>query len=128
MSKKEIQLLFQRAKNFLETAKYRLKKGDWDLTCFLSEQAAQLYVKASILEKGGELPRTHSIRKLIGVFSRLIGEKIQLKRESLLLLENAYLMSRYFETIYEEKEAKLAVKIAEEVISQIERFRNTLGD
>ncbi|MGQ4876060.1 MAG: hypothetical protein ACP6IY_18495 [Promethearchaeia archaeon] len=37
-------------------------------------------------------------------------------------------MSRYFETIYEEKEAKLAVKIAEEVISQIERFRNTLGD
>jgi len=30
----------------------------------MAEQSVQLLSKATILEKGGELPKTHSIRKL----------------------------------------------------------------
>ncbi|MHA1253664.1 MAG: HEPN domain-containing protein [Candidatus Helarchaeota archaeon] len=54
MSIEDVNLLFQRAKNFLDSAKERYEKRDWDLTCFFSEQALQLYLKATILELRGD--------------------------------------------------------------------------
>jgi HEPN domain-containing protein len=37
----------------------------------MAEQATQLYIKAIILETGGEHPRTHSIRELIAMIGFL---------------------------------------------------------
>jgi len=95
MHKEEVELFLKRARNFLEGAKERFEKNDWDLTCFMAEQSVQLFLKATILEKGGEFPRTHSLRQLFSILSNLI-EKSELKydRKSLLFLESAYLNSR----------------------------------
>ncbi|MFO8018538.1 MAG: HEPN domain-containing protein [Promethearchaeia archaeon] len=57
MSKEKVELFFERAENFLKGACERFEDEDWDLTCFLAEQSAQLYLKALILEQTGDFPR-----------------------------------------------------------------------
>ena len=92
MHKDEVELFLKRAKNFLDGAKERFHKEDWDLTCFMAEQSVQLITKAIILEKGGELPKTHSIRKLFTLLYQLTENKaLKYDRKALLFLESAYL-------------------------------------
>ena len=125
MHKEEIELLIKRARNFLDGAKERFKKEDWDLTCFMAEQSVQLFMKATILEKGGEVPKTHSIRKLFGLLYQLTKEKVfKYDRKALIFLESAYLNSRYFNFVYEKDDASEALKIAEEVKNLVKNVRN----
>ena len=125
MHKEEIELFLKRARNFLDGAKERFQKEDWDLTCFMAEQSVQLFIKAIILEKGGEVPKTHSIRKLFGLLYQLTEDEVfKYDRKALLFLESAYLNSRYFSFVYEEEDAKEALKIAVEVKNLVENVRN----
>jgi HEPN domain-containing protein len=124
MHKDEVELFLKRAENFLDGAKERFQKEDWDLTCFMAEQSVQLITKATILEKGGELPKTHSIRKLFAILYQLTEHKaFKYDRKALLFLESAYLSSRYFSFTYEKEDAEEAIKIAEEIKSIIENVR-----
>ena len=124
MHKDEVELFVKRAKNFLDGAKERYQKGDWDLTCFMAEQSVQLITKAVILEKGGELPKTHSIRKLFALLYELTEhDEFKYDRKALLFLESAYLNSRYFNFTYEKEDAKEAIKIAEEIKKIVENVR-----
>ena len=121
MHKEEVKLFLKRAENFLDGAKQRYQKGDWDLTCFLAEQSVQLFVKATILEISGEFPKTHSIRKLFGIVHQLTDNKtFNYDRKALLFLESAYLNSRYFSFSYEQEDAKDAIEIAENVKKMVE--------
>jgi HEPN domain-containing protein len=125
MHKEEVELFLKRAKNFLDGAKERFQKEDWDLTCFMAEQSVQLLIKAIILEKGGETPKTHSIRNLFGLLYQLTKDKaFKYDRKALIFLESAYLNSRYFNFVYEKEDAKEALKIAEEVRRIVEIIRN----
>ncbi len=125
MHKEEIELFLKRARNFLDGAKERFQKEDWDLTCFMAEQSVQLFIKAIILEKSGEVPKTHSIRKLFGLTYQLTKDKIfKYDRKALLFLESAYLNSRYFSFVYEKEDAEEALKIALEVKDLVENVRN----
>lgn len=124
MHKDEVELFLKRAKNFLDGAKERFHKEDWDLTCFMAEQSVQLITKAIILEKGGELPKTHSIRKLFTLLYQLTENKaLKYDRKALLFLESAYLNSRYFSFTYEKEDAEEAIKIAEDIIKIVENVR-----
>jgi len=124
MHKDEVELFLKRAKNFLDGAKERFQKEDWDLTCFMAEQSVQLITKATILEKGGELPKTHSIRKLFAILHQLTEHKaFKYDRKALLFLESAYLSSRYFSFTYEKEDAEEAIKIAEEIKRIVENVR-----
>ncbi|MGQ4875024.1 MAG: HEPN domain-containing protein [Promethearchaeia archaeon] len=127
MSIEDVNLLFQRAKNFLDSAKERFEKRDWDLTCFFSEQALQLYLKATILELQGDIPKTHSLRKLIALINQITGVKINIDRNSLIFLESSYLNARYINFIYEREDAENALNITEEVINKIENVRRDDG-
>lgn len=125
MHKEEVELFLKRAKNFLDGAKERYQKEDWDLTCFMAEQSVQLSIKANILEKGGEVPKTHSIRKLFGLLYQLTKNDVfKYDRKALIFLESAYLNSRYFSFVYEKEDAKEALKIAEEVKKIVENVRD----
>ena len=124
MHKEEVELFLKRAENFLDGAKERFQKEDWDLTCFMAEQSVQLFVKATILEKGGEIPKTHSIRKLFGLIYQLTkNEVFKYDRKALIFLESAYLNSRYFSFKYEKEDAEEALKIAEEVKKLVRNVR-----
>lgn len=106
MHKEEVELFLKRAENFLEGAKERFQKNDWDLTCFMAEQSVQLIIKATILEKGGEIPKTHSIRKLFGMLYQLTNNEVfNYDRKALIFLESAYLNTRYFNFKYEKEDA-----------------------
>ncbi|TKJ22137.1 MAG: DNA-binding protein [Promethearchaeota archaeon Loki_b32] len=125
MHKEEIELFLKRARNFLDGAKERFQKDDWDLTCFMAEQFVQLLLKATILEKGGEIPKTHSIRKLFGILYQLTNDEVfKYDRKALIFLESAYLNSRNFSFVYEKEDAKEALKIAEEVKRIVENVRD----
>lgn len=125
MHREEVELFLKRARNFLEGAKQRFERQDWDLTCFMAEQSAQLFLKAIILEKGGEFPRTHSLRQLFSILSNLIqNHELKYDRKSLLLLESAYLNSRYINFSYNKEDAVEILKIVEEVLVLIGNVRN----
>ena len=125
MHKEEIELFLKRARNFLDGAKERFQKEDWDLTCFMAEQSVQLFIKTIILEKSGEVPKTRSIRKLFGLIYQLTKDEVfKYDRKALIFLESAYLNSRYFSFVYEKEDAEEALKIAVEVKDLVENVRN----
>ena len=125
MHKEEVELFLNRANNFLDGAKERFQKGDWDLTCFMAEQSVQILMKAVILEKGGAIPKTHSIRQLFGLLYHITKEeKLKYDRKALIFLESAYLNSRYFNFSYEKEDAEEALKIVAEVKKIVEDVRN----
>ena len=107
----------------LKHAEHCLSVGDYDLACFLAEQAVQLYIKSIILEKLGEMPRTHITRQLLHMLKEIaensdaVDEFVKRNRGLLLALEEAYFASRYLFRRYTEEEAEELVNFAKEVIN-----------
>ncbi len=127
MHRDEVELLKRRSKGFLNGAKERLKAGEYDVACFMAEQSVQLYLKAVILDLSGEIPRTHSIRKLLSILSTIFGKKLEFDRKSLIFLESMYINARYLNVEYEREDAEEAIKIAEEVIEIVDRVCKEKG-
>jgi len=125
LRRKEIEVLEDRARRMLAAAEEHLSKGDYDLSCFMAEQVSQLYVKAKILEKTGEMPRTHLIRQLLGLLKTLGAEDaekfVKNNRELLLKMEDAYLQTRYLPKLYEKEDAEILLALAKEVFKLAER-------
>ncbi len=123
MHKDEVDLFLKRSNNFLEAAHERFQKKDWDLTCFFSEQAIQLYLKAALLELSGEFPRSHSIRQLIATLSQFSVNKIESDRKSLRFIEDAYFNARYLDYIYEKDDASDALQIVGKLKKYVDQVR-----
>ena len=126
----ETEILRKRALDFLEEARIALKRGAFDVACFLAEQSLQLYLKFVLLKVLGDYPRTHSVRRLLGELNRLLGsedleEFVKANRFRLSVLEDAYLMAGYFVKEYDAEDAEDMVKLTEETIEIINR---TLGE
>ncbi len=66
--------LLRRSRGFLETAEYQISRGFDDLAAFSLEQALQLFLKAKLLVEGIEYPRTHSVRALLEMLSKVVSE------------------------------------------------------
>ena len=73
--KEEEKNLLRRSKEFLTTAEYQKSKGFYDLAAFSLEQALQLFLKSRILAQGINYPRTHSVRELLEILSKVVPEK-----------------------------------------------------
>jgi len=127
----EIELLKRRASLFLELARYSLERGFYDMAAFNAEQAAQLYLKATLLELIGDFPRTHSILLLLGELKRVnekdVEDFIRRNKRRLHVLEDAYLTSRYFYKFFDREDAEDLIAAAEEVVSLCEELRRSLG-
>jgi HEPN domain-containing protein len=130
--KDEVELLRKRALDFLRTAEEKVVDGSYDIACFLSEQAVQLYIKSLILELFGEMPRTHSIRDLLGLLYEELGRDeikgfLSKNRQGILSLEGSYVMARYLYRRYSREEAEDLVKLANEVIRLAEDIKGSKG-
>ena len=124
--KLEVEVLRKRALEFLKEAQIALGRGSYDIACFLSEQALQLYLKSTLLMVVGDYPRTHSIRRLLGELNRIMVSKeledfIKANRVRLIALEDAYLMARYFTSEYSREDAEDMVKLAKETIDIVNK-------
>jgi len=122
----------RRAKNFIFNARHLIEEGIYDLAAFNAEQAAQLYLKATLLELIGDYPRTHSLITLLSELRRvnegLVTGFVRENRLKLHALEDAYLTSRYFLKEFDEEDAKKLLEISEEVIKLCEELRYKLGE
>ncbi len=123
----EAEILRKRALEFLEEARIALERGSYDLACFLSEQALQLYLKHVLLVIVGDYPRTHSVRRLLGEIARVLGSKeledfIKANRARLIALEDAYIMARYFATEYGKEDAEDMVKLVRETMDLVSKL------
>jgi len=129
-SKDEVDLMKRRALSFLEVAKYSLQRGMYDLAAFNAEQAAQLYLKATLLEKIGDFPRTHSIIFLLNELRRVdeeeVGRFIRENKNGLHNLEDAY-FTNYFYKKFDEDDGRYLVSLAEEVIKFCEKLGSGVG-
>ena len=123
----EIRSLKERSRRFLETAEFQFTHSFYDLASFSLEQALQLFIKARLLEYGVEYPRTHSVRRLLEIFSEVAPKNIGEKAKTLLnryilelgMLEDAYITSRYIMREFRKEEVKKLRKAVEEVIRDL---------
>ena len=126
--REEVETLRKRAGDFLALTGEALGMGSYDVSCFLSEQAAQLHVKSVLLEEVGDYPRAHSIRNLLAEVSRSFGEEeievfLQRNRVRMIALEDAYIIARYAPARYTREDAEDLLSIAEETIKVASRER-----
>jgi len=124
----EAETLRRRASDFLALAREALRLENYDISCFLSEQAAQLHLKSVLLEEVGDYPRTHSIRNLLEEVSRsFMGEEIReftdTNRVRLIALEDAYVIARYTPTTYTREDAEDMISLAGETIRLTSKVR-----
>ena len=124
--RREVEVLRRRSLEFLEEARIALRRGSFDIACFLAEQALQLYLKSILLELVGDYPRTHSVRRLLGEVNRLLNsseleEFIRVNRIRLSVLEDAYLMAKYFVKEYSREDAEDMIKLVKETINIIDK-------
>ncbi len=119
--KEEIEMLLRRAKIFVGDAKNNFKNKDFDIAMFHLEQAAQLLIKAKLLDLKGSFQRTHSLRNLLGELieegwkKQEIYEFIEKNKKVLRNLERAYISSRYLYEEFFEDEVQDAFKLVKEL-------------
>ena len=115
----------EKAKEFLEEAKDDISKGRYWLACFHAQQAAELYLKGTLIRLVGSYPFTHSLVELLGQLETLghsVPEELYTVAEA---LEKHYTRARYPSTgltIYNERVAKRCVEYAERIIKFIEQI------
>jgi len=74
MSYREVSLLRDRSLRMLDSSRRSLVDGDYDIAAFMADQAFQLYLKSTIFELTGEVPRVHAARQLMGILKDLFGQ------------------------------------------------------
>ena len=111
----------KRAKVFVKDAKNNFKNKDFDVCMFHLEQAAQLLIKAKLLDLKGVFPRTHSLRLLLlelkkeGFKQTELEEFVEKNKKVLRNLERAYISSRYMYEEFFEDEVKDAFRVVREL-------------
>jgi HEPN domain-containing protein len=121
----EFEVLLRRSESFYVTALLQAERGMYDLAVFSLEQSLQLFLKAALLKEGVEFPRTLGVRRLLSILAELTGSdeiKQLLTSYSLELgiLEDAYIVSRYFPRSYTGEEF-------ERLRAAVERVRSVVG-
>ena len=128
--KEEYEHLLRRSREFYETAILQLEKGFYDLAAFSLEQSLQLFLKAKVLERGVDYPRTHSIRRLLEILSEVVEREISnVLRElvdkyslELASIEDAYITSRYIPREFRREEVLRLKGVIDEVIEVVSRI------
>jgi len=119
--------LLRRSKEFLDTAEYQTNQGFYDLAVFSLEQALQLFLKSKILAQGINYPRTHSVRELLEILSKIAPENRKLTIKNILqkyllelgMLEDAYITSRYIMRKFTKQETEKLTRTVKEIIKNV---------
>ncbi len=105
-----------RAEMFLRAARRNLEAGDYAISCFDSQQAAELALKALHICRFGSKPYTHNLVAL--------AEPFGLQHDFLLTLSLFYTLSRYPESesiSFSREMALRCVETASEVVEFVRK-------
>ena len=95
MTAKLPELWLQYAADDLKSSKVLLSEGVYNIACFHAQQAVEKLLKAYIAAYEQPIPRTHNLIRLHKICEDLLGGKLELDNEKLLLLNDIYIDSRY---------------------------------
>lgn len=112
-----IKKLIKRSERFFVNALKDFEEKEYDVAMFNLEQSLQLFLKAKILSKGIQFPKTHEIEKLIEFLSKIEKEiKLNEKEKKVLKnLEQAYISSRYLPFSFSEEEVRDAIELVKKI-------------
>ena len=113
--KEEVKILRERAKTFLENARFNFKNKKFDVAAFNIEQFCQLYLKAKLVELTGEFSKTHSLIELLKQLpfvSKKVNTFIKKNVEYLTKLEDVYVTARYLPRKFLKEEVENLFKFA----------------
>ncbi len=138
MSGEYAALLRKRALSALKWARRAYSEGDYDMCVFDAEYAVQLYLKSILYRVLGEEVRGHNVRELFGLLAatlmeqgvedlaREVADYVRRHRREMAELSDAHTRAVYGLVEYGEKEAKLLLKIAEQLIEKLEDLERRL--
>jgi len=111
MAKDQIKLLKERAEKFYFYGIEAFKKGDFEISAFNFEQAAQLYLKYTLSLLIGDFPKTHELRRLMEEIIKVTQNKklsklLNEQQNVISDLEVAYLTSRYLPATFYKKQVE----------------------
>lgn len=140
LSGERVNVIKERAGEFLELARDLLGRGRLDMASFNVHQACQLRIKAALLRLMGEAPRIHGLRELLGVLAKGLEELgcsgesdrildlVRRYRDPLIDVESAYVESRYGVATATRGEGEGMIGAAEELFKLLDRVeRDVLG-
>ena len=118
--REEIEILLKRAEVFKRDAENDFKNKNFDICMFHLEQAAQLLIKAKLLEIKGSFQRTHSLRTLLLELAESwkkeeVKKFIEENKKVLRDLERAYISSLYIYEEFFEEEVKRTFEVVEKL-------------
>lgn len=114
----------RKAENDWTNANHTLKLGErcpTDTVCFHAQQCVEKYLKALLLDRRGEIPRTHSIKTLLALLPESCRPELTAEEQE--FLSDFAVFTRY-PGDYEEislREAKRALRLARRVRSFIRK-------
>ncbi|MCD6457363.1 MAG: HEPN domain-containing protein [Thermoproteales archaeon] len=125
MENRYADFLKKRAKAFLESAQADFERGNYDLVLFHVEQFLQLYLKHLLFKKIGDYPKTRSLIRLMRSVMKVYNENrlqefYEKNLETMYLLEEAYIASRYLPRQYDKEIAERILKFADKVLKVLE--------
>ena len=138
MSGEYAALLRKRAMNALKWAQRACKEGDYDTCALEAEYAVQLYLKSLLLRVLGEEVRGHNVRELMGLLAAalmeqgmdqlalMVAEYVRRHRRELAELSDAHTRAVYGLVEYGEREAKLLLQIADQIIARLRELEAAL--
>ncbi|MEZ0319667.1 MAG: HEPN domain-containing protein [Pyrobaculum sp.] len=87
---------FLKASRFRKSAYRALDEGEYDLACFLAQQAAEFLLKGVLIKEAGARPVTHSLYEMAKRLAQLrgasLGEDVARCAKA---LEEHYIQARY---------------------------------
>ncbi len=129
MSGELAEALWRRATVYLREAKHLYSEGQYDVALVMAEQATQLGIKAVYARLLGAVPRGHSLRRLLGYLASVLEEAskqeeeamllrdfVASNRDSLVLLEDAYIQGRYDVPGYTRSEAEKGISTVTQLL------------
>jgi len=115
----------------LEAARYNFTGGLYNVACFLAQQSAEKILKAFLIKNGDNTIWGHSVADLVDDCSH-IDESFEELFRIAGPLDKYYIPTRYPDGLpggipsnaYIEDDAKMAIKMAEEIISFVKSKEN----
>lgn len=114
-----------KAENDLKTAAHTLKMGrdcPTDTVCFHGQQSVEKYLKALLVCKGIDFPKTHDIERLVALLPENVWLRLSIEEQRRL---TAYATVTRYPGDYEPiplAEAQRSVRIAGRVRKELRRF------
>lgn len=111
----------EKSDKFFENALFLYEKEYYDLSAFNLEQALQLLLKYTLLQKLGDYPKIHNLFELLEALKEAVPEKekeillmVEKNKEIINALELAYLESRYFPVRFFKEQIEKMINFFEE--------------